>query len=889
MSTKEPETIFLKDYTPSNYRASTIDLSFDLNETATRVHSRMDIKRGDGIPVGSSLVLAGEKIKLLSVSVNGTEVKEDGYSVDDQSLTLKSPPPEATFILEIENEINPKENSALLGLYISNDFFVTQCEPEGFRRITYSFDRPDVMATFRTRIEADKAKYPVLLSNGNCTAAGDLDGGRHFAVWDDPHPKPGYLFALVAGDLAVHEDSFRTSSGRDVALKIFVEQGKQNRCDWAMTSLKRSMTWDEEAFGFEYDLDIFMIVAISAFNGGAMENKGLNIFNDKYILADPETATDLDYENIEGVVAHEYFHNWTGNRITCRDWFQLCLKEGLTVFRDQLFSSDMRSEPVKRIKDVQTLRRAQFAEDAGPLAHAVRPESFIEIDNFFTPTVYEKGAELCRMISVFVGRDGFRKGMALYQQRHDGEAATVEEFVAAMGDANAADLAGFLKWYAQAGTPQVSSETSFNPETKTLDLKLVQETKPTPGQADKLPLAMPLRMGLVGISGKDLPLRLEGEAETDAGVGQTTRVLEFGSAEEHFRFVGVEEDAVPSLFRGFSAPVRIIDDVPEDDSLLLMASDSDPFNRWEAARRYTLKILLDMTDALARGKAPHVPVRFVEATRSILTDESLDPAFRALVLTLPAERDIGLEMELIRVEPIHKARKFLQKSVGTSLRAEFEALYSALTSNEPYSPDAAPAGKRALRNQALAWLTATGLEAVQGLAATQFEMSDNMTDTMAALQVITHHDGEAREACLGAFYQRWKTEPTVIDKWLQLEATSSVPQTFTRVQELTGHEAFSLGNPNRVRALLVAFSYNNPLHFHDASGKAYSFIGDQILALDKVNPATAATLCEAFSSWKRFEPAQSDLMKGELERIAATKSLSTNLFEIANKLLGKTA
>lgn len=887
MGAGEPKTIFLKDYKPSDYRAKTIALAFDLHETTTRVRSRMEIERGEGVSAGSPLVLVGEKVKLISVTVNGEVMDNESFLVDDQSLTLKSPPSDATFTLEIENEINPKENTALLGLYISNDFFVTQCEPEGFRRITYSFDRPDVMATFRTRIEADKARYPVLLSNGNCTASGDLEGGRHFAEWHDPHPKPTYLFALVAGDLAVHEDSFCTRSGRDVALKIFVEQGKQNRCDWAMTSLKRSMTWDEETFGFEYDLDIFMIVAISAFNGGAMENKGLNIFNDKYILADPETATDLDYENIEGVVAHEYFHNWTGNRITCRDWFQLCLKEGLTVFRDQLFSSDMRSEPVKRIKDVQALRRAQFAEDAGPLAHAVRPESFIEIDNFFTSTVYEKGAELCRMISTLIGREGFRKGMALYRERHDGEAATVEQFVSAMGDASARDLTGFLKWYAQAGTPQIRSEATFNPETKTLDLRLTQETKPTPGQAKKVPLAMPLRMGLVGKSGKDLPLRLEGEAETGAGVGKSTRVLEFDTAEAHFRFVGVEEDAVPSLFRGFSAPVRIIGDVPEDDSLLLMASDSDPFNRWEAARRYTLKILLDITDALARGDIPHIPARFVEATGSILTDDSLDPAFRALALTLPAERDIGLEMEVIRVEPIHKARKLLQKSVGTSLGAEFEALYGTLKSNEPYSPDAAPAGKRALRNQALSWLSATGQEAFQGLAVTQFEMSDNMTDTMAALQVIGHQDGEAREACLRAFYQRWKGEATVVDKWLQLEATSSVPRTFARVQELTRHEAFSLDSPNRVRALLVAFGYNNPLHFHEASGRAYSFIGDQILALDSVNPATAATLCEAFSSWKQFESAQSDLMKRELERIAATDKLSANLFEIVSKLLGK--
>lgn len=879
----EPETIRLEDYAPADFAVLSIDLDFNLDEEVTRVSSRMTmVRRGDDADA-APLRLHGEKLKLVSIAVDGEPVSARDYAVDDQALLIIIPPGRESFVLVIENEISPAANKALLGLYISNDFFVTQCEPEGFRRITWSLDRPDVMTTFRTRIEADKRKYPVLLSNGNCIGSGTVGEDRHFSQWEDPHPKPTYLFALVAGDLGVLEDEFRTASGRDVVLRIFAEQGKQERCRWAMESLKAAMKWDEETFGLEYDLDIFMIVAISAFNGGAMENKGLNIFNDKYILADPQTATDLDYENIEGVVAHEYFHNWTGNRITCRDWFQLCLKEGLTVFRDQLFSSDMRSEAVKRIQDVQVLRRAQFAEDAGPLAHPVRPASFVEIDNFFTSTVYEKGAEICRMIHTDLGREGFVRGMKLYCQRHDGEAATVEEFVAAMGDANDKDLSHFLTWYAQSGTPEISSQSKWDEASQTLELTVTQTTKPTPDQADKVALHMPMALGLVGKSGADLVLQLEGEGAT----GATTRILDLDEATKAFRFVGVPEDAVPSLFRGFSAPVKIIDEVPERARMHQMAHDADPFNRWEAARSYTMSVLKTMAEAIAAGDAPQVPQNYIDATGSVLGAEALDPAFKALALAVPTEREIALEMDIIRVRSIHDARNLLRAQTGTALAGKFEATYQAMKTNDAFSPDAASAGRRALGNAALSWLTSTGQESHRELALTQFRMSDNMTNTMAALQLISNFPGPQRQDCLSGFYEKWKDEATIVDKWLQLEAMSGVSGALDRVRHLMDHEAFSYSVPNRVNALLSGFAYANPVHFHAASGQGWRFIADQILVLDAINPATAAGLCEAFSSWRKFETADQAKMKAELERILGAPKLSRNLFEIVSKLLGK--
>jgi aminopeptidase N len=879
----EPETICLEDYAPADFVVLSIDLDFNLDEDVTRVSSRMIMVRREGATDAAPLHLHGENLKLVSVCVDGRPVSARDYELDDQSLQIMIPTGYESFVLEIENEIAPAVNKALLGLYMSNDFFVTQCEPEGFRRITWSLDRPDVMTTFRTRIEADRRKYPVLLSNGNCIGSGTVGEDRHFSQWEDPHPKPTYLFALVAGDLGVLEDEFRTGSGRDVVLRIFAERGKQERCRWAMESLKAAMKWDEETFGLEYDLDIFMIVAISAFNGGAMENKGLNIFNDKYILADPQTATDLDYENIEGVVAHEYFHNWTGNRITCRDWFQLCLKEGLTVFRDQLFSSDMRSEAVKRIKDVQVLRRAQFAEDAGPLAHPVRPASFVEIDNFFTPTVYEKGAEICRMIHTDLGREGFVRGMKLYCQRHDGEAATVEQFVAAMGDASDKDLSYFLTWYAQSGTPEISSRSKWDEASQTLELTLSQITKPTPDQADKVPLHMPIALGLVGKSGRNLGLQLEGESEP----GAVTRILDLDEPAKTFRFVGVPEDAMPSLFRGFSAPVRIVDEVTESARMHLMAHDSDPFNRWEAARSYTVSVIKTMAAAIATGETPQVPQNFIDAIGSVLGDEALDPAFKALALAVPSEWEVALEMDIIRVRSIHEARSFLRAQTGAALAGEFKSTYHAMRSNEPFSPDAASAGRRALGNAALFWLTSTGQQSHRDLALTQFQTSDNMTDTMAALQLISNFEGPQRRGCLSAFFEKWKDEATIVDKWLQLEAMSGASGSLDRVRKLMDHEAFSHSVPNRVNALLSGFAYGNPMHFHTSSGEGWRFIADQILVLDKINPATAAGLCEAFSSWRKFEATDQAKMKAELERILGAPKLSRNLYEIAGKLLGK--
>lgn len=880
MSPRQPETVFLKDYRRCDYQIASLDLCFDLHEVNTRVTSCMKVTRTDQAAPQTPLCLSGEKLKLVSIAIDNTALLPEQYELSEAELKILAVPDKAEFVVRIENEIDPAENKALLGLYMSNDFFVTQCEPEGFRRITWSLDRPDVMTTYRTRIEADKEKYPVLLSNGNCIDSGDIGAGRHFAQWEDPHPKPTYLFALVAGDLGVHEDRFQTSSGRDVALKIFVEQGKQDRCAWAMESLKAAMTWDEETFGLEYDLDIFMIVAISAFNGGAMENKGLNIFNDKYILADPETATDLDYENIEGVVAHEYFHNWTGNRITCRDWFQLCLKEGLTVFRDQMFSSDMRSKAVKRIQDVQVLRRAQFAEDAGPLAHPARPASFVEIDNFFTPTVYEKGAEICRMINTVLGRDGFRDGIKLYCQRHDGEAATVEQFVAAMGDASGKDLSHFLDWYKQSGTPEIRTETKWDEQSATLELTVSQETRPTPDQAAKGPLSMPLALGLVGKDGQDIALQLEGESEA----GPKTRVLALDAPTQTFRFVGVAEDAVPSLFRGFSAPVRIVDEISDATRIHQMGCDSDPFNRWEAGRSYTLSVLKTMAEALSSGQTPQVPQSFIDATGAILGDDSLDPAFKALALSVPTEREIAQEMDIVRVQSIHDARSLLRAQTGLALAEEFGSVYQTLRTNEPFSPDANAAGRRVLGNTALGWLVATGDPAHEGLAFSQYRMSDNMTDTMAALQLISNLGSEQRGECLSDFYSKWKEESTIVDKWLQVEAMSSVPGALGRVQSLMDHEAFSLAVPNRVNALLAGFAYGNPLHFHASTGEGWRFIADQILVLDAVNPATAAGLCEAFSSWRKFEPGDQNEMKSQLERIAGTQGLSRNLFEIVSKL-----
>ncbi|MGI9494020.1 MAG: aminopeptidase N, partial [Geminicoccaceae bacterium] len=721
----QPTTKFLKDYRPPDYLIDTVFLDFQLGEANTEVEARLSIRRNPDAGNGHApLVLDGEDLTLLAICINGQRLPEPSYAVDAESLTIHEVPDR--FSLEIITRIQPEKNTALEGLYVSNHIFCTQCEAEGFRKITYFLDRPDVMARYRTRIEADKTAYPILLSNGNKVASGDRPNGRHYAIWEDPFPKPAYLFALVAGDLAVLEDTFVTKSGRDVSLQIYAEPAQIDKCGHAMEALKLSMRWDEERFGLEYDLDQFMIAAISDFNMGAMENKGLNVFNTKYVLAKPETATDADYHGIERVIAHEYFHNWTGNRITCRDWFQLSLKEGLTVFRDQEFTADVHSRAVKRIEDAKGLRAHQFIEDSGPLAHPVRPDSYVEINNFYTTTVYEKGAEVVRMIHTLIGEDAFQRGMKIYVERHDGQAVTCEDFVAAMEAGSGRDLTAFRRWYSQAGTPRLEVSDSFDEESRQYRLTVRQTTPPTPMQNEKGPQHVPLAVGLLDADGNDLPLTLEGEREA----GGTTRVLELTEPETTFTFTGLEKKPVPSVLRGFSAPV-ILDDGADPERLrFLMAHDSDSFVRWDAGQTYAAGLILEGVagDEQALG--------LVDAFRAILSDKSLDQAFIAQVLTLPAESYVAQKMDPIDVDHIHQSRRFLRVSLGQNLEEPWLELYRRLQTNEPYRFDGPAMAHRSLKNLAIAYLMAAECEEGRAHCLAQFEHGDNMTDVLAALALL---------------------------------------------------------------------------------------------------------------------------------------------------------
>jgi aminopeptidase N len=876
MKTEEPRTIFLKDYRPSPYLVETVDLDVALSPDNTRVRSRLTIKPNPASdePQGS-LELKGETLELHAVKIDGNSIND--YTVDDTALTIPSPP-DGPFEVEIETTCNPEGNAALEGLYRSKGMYCTQCEPEGFRKITYFIDRPDVLARFRVRIEADKTEAPVLLANGNLVDHGDLEGGRHFAVWEDPFPKPSYLFALVGGELACVRDRFITRSGRVVDLRIYVEPGKESRCGWAMESLKTAMRWDEERFGLEYDLDIFMIVAVSDFNMGAMENKGLNIFNDKLILARPDIATDADYEAIEAVIAHEYFHNWTGNRVTCRDWFQLCLKEGLTVFRDQEFTSDQRSRPVKRIEDVRLLRARQFTEDAGPLAHPVRPSSFVEINNFYTLTVYEKGGELCRMLHTMLGEDGFQGGMRLYFERHDGEAVTVEDFVAAMADANDRDLSQFMRWYNQAGTPEIVCRFEHDAAEKTAKLHVTQVLSPSPGQTEKEPVPIPLRVGLVGPDGEDMSLRLKDGSEVPGGLLMVTQ------AEQAFEFADVAHRPIPSLLRGFSAPVKLSSPLDDADLDFLMRHDSDLFNRWQAAQTQGMKGLV----AMARGQAHTVPnIReFALAVGPTLTDHTLEAAYRAAFAVPPSEFDIAQEMGS-DVDPsaVHRARRELRAALGQTLHGDLSRLYEVYKVDGEYEPEPESVGKRSLRNTALALLAADESEEGVDRARTHFEGAANMTDSMAALRVLASLDRPERDAALDAFYQRWKNEPLVMDKWFAIQAQSTASDTLERAERLRSHPGFSIKNPNRVRALFGALAHGNPLHFHSADGRGYQFVGEAVMEIDSFNPMIAARLASAFSSWRMLEPGRQALAQQMLERIAAKESLSRDTSEVVGKML----
>jgi aminopeptidase N len=887
MDQRRPKTIRLADYRPPDYRVETVALEFDLGAETTRVKSSLTLRAAydraaEAVAGVRPLVLDGDELALVSVALDGRRLGPADYALTDASLTIPAPP--AAFTLEIETEIRPGANTKLSGLYVSNGVFCTQCEAEGFRRITYYRDRPDVMAVYTTTIRADRAACPVLLSNGNLVSRRELEGGRHEAVWHDPFPKPSYLFALVAGDLACREDEFTTRSGRNVTLRIFVEHGKEARAAYAMESLKRAMRWDEERFGLEYDLDLFNIVAVSDFNMGAMENKSLNVFNDRYILADPAAATDLDYAHIEGVVAHEYFHNWTGDRITCRDWFQLSLKEGLTVFRDQEFSSDMRSRAVERIGSVRGLRAGQFREDSSPLAHPVRPDSYIEINNFYTATVYQKGAEVIRMMHTILGEAGFQKGMRLYVERHDGQAVTCDDFVKAMEDANGADLGQFKLWYSQAGTPEISVEGRYDDRAGAYDLTLAQRCPPTPGQPEKKPMHIPVAVGLLDAQGRGIPLRLEGEASDGAATG---RVLALTAPRQTFRFVDVPEPRALAVNRGFSAPVKVDFAQSGAERAFLMAHDEDPFTRWEAGQQYATDLLLAAVAAFQRGEPMRFDPDFVAALGDILLDGAREPAFAAEALRLPAEGYIAERMATIDVDAIHAAREALRRLIAATHRGELLRVYATSRVDGPYSPDAGPAGRRALRSTALAYLAAL-IEpepAMLRLVAEHYRVADNMTDRLAAFQLLLDVDAPERRHAIDDFHARFRDDPLVLDKWLSAQAQSSLPGTLARVRELMGHPAFSIRNPNKVRALVGAFT-QNALRYHAADGAGYAFHADRILELDPLNPQLAARLLTPLGHWRRYDAGRQAKMKRALERILAAPKLSRDVYEIASKSLG---
>jgi aminopeptidase N len=868
-----PQPIRLVDYAPPAFTTERVELTFEIDPAATVVRSRLALRRqGEG-----PLVLDGEDLETLSVAVDGRKLPASAWRIADGRMTLDGLADRCA--VETVVRIDPAANTRLMGLYVSGGIYCTQCEAEGFRRITWFQDRPDVMARFTVRIEADRATLPVLLSNGNPVGAGALPGGRHFAMWEDPFPKPAYLFALVAGDLALLEDSFVTRSGRTVALRIYSDAASIGQCEHAMASLKHAMRWDEEVYGLEYDLDLFMIVAVGDFNFGAMENKGLNIFNTSATLARPDTATDADFVSVERIIAHEYFHNWTGDRVTCRDWFQLTLKEGLTVFRDQQFTADRHSAAVKRIGDVALLRESQFAEDAGPLAHPIRPDSYVEINNFYTRTVYEKGAEVIRMIHTLIGAEAFRKGMDLYFQRHDGQAVTCEDFVAAMADASGRDLTQFMRWYHQAGTPELKVTRHWDPTRGALTLEVAQSTPPTPGQAEKLPLHMPLRMGLVSREGAALPLQLEGENEP-AG---TDRVLELAEPVQRFTFIGLDAEPVPSLLRDFSAPVRLDAGYTDEELGLLLGSDENLFNRWEAGQSLALRTLLGLIAAFRHGRPMAPPVTLGAAFARLLDGPIEDPAFTARALSLPGTGFLAQQMKVIDVEGIAAALRFVRASLGRELADRWCAAYEANRYSGPYSIEPLAMGRRSLKNAGLTWLAWGG----QGgeLAVGQYREAGNMTDRLAALRIVCDNQLPQAQELLDDFLAAWAHEPLVVNKWFGLQASTETDDAPERIAALLRHPAFTLRNPNRVRALLGNFAIANLTGFHRADGAGYRLVTDAVLELDRLNPSVAARLLTSLGRWRRFDEARQALMRAELERVLAAEGLSRDSYEIATKSL----
>ncbi|MCV9938649.1 aminopeptidase N [Boseaceae bacterium BT-24-1] len=877
MRAEDAPLIRLEDYRPSDWLIDTVDLDIVLDPTQTRVRSQLQLRPNPAGHAGAPLMLDGDELTPDSILLDEVPLDPALYSLSPQGLTIHAPPVR-TFSLRIETTLDPGANTKLMGLYRSSRVYCTQCEADGFRRITYFLDRPDVMSVYTVRLEAEKTQAPVLLSNGNLVAAAELPGGeRHFAVWHDPHPKPAYLFALVGGKLDHVRQDYVTADGRKVELAVYVEPGKAGRAGWALDSLVRCMRWDERVFGRNYDLDVFNVVAVSDFNMGAMENKGLNIFNDKYVLADPLTASDGDYASIEAIIAHEYFHNWTGNRITCRDWFQLCLKEGLTVFRDQEFSSDERSRPVKRIADVRTLRSTQFSEDAGPLAHPVRPRAYKEINNFYTPTVYEKGAEVIRMLKVLIGEDAFARGMDLYFERCDGTAATIEEFLHCFVEASGQDLAHFARWYEQAGTPTVVASGKYDAKAKSYTLQLAQSTPATPGQSDKQPVVIPVALGLVG-KGGDLPLTSI-SPELKAG-----GVVVLDQPSLSLTFTDVPEAPTPSLLRGFSAPVRLELDLGDSELLTLFTADGDSFNRWQALQTVALRALMragkgDMSTLDATATA------LAGAFSGFLADPALDPAFAAQVLRLPAPADIAREIG-IDVDPdvIHGTHRRLSAAIGAALTNQLTDLRAGLTDRGPYSPAATPAGRRALRNEALGLIALGAPAEGSKLALAQFAEADNLTDRLAALAAMTLVPGAEREDLIARFGELYALEPLVLDKWLMAQALIAEDGTLARVKGLMNHPAFSLGNPNRVRGLIGGYAANLT-QFNRADGEGYGFIADIVIALDRTNPQVASRLLGSFKSWRMLEPGRRTKAEAALRMVGATPNLSRDVADIAARSL----
>ncbi|WP_296745438.1 aminopeptidase N [Mesorhizobium sp.] len=880
MRTDTGHVFKLEDYRPSDYLIPKTNLDFRLSPDATRVSAVLTIERREGVAASAPLVLDGDGLTLLGVAVDGHALSAADYLATPDQLTIAKPPAASRFELRIETEIAPARNEALMGLYRSSNVYCTQCEAEGFRRITYFLDRPDILSVYTVRIEASKDEAPLLLSNGNPVESGALAGGRHYAVWHDPFPKPSYLFALVAGGLGKVADNFTTMSGREVELGIYVEPGKERLAGYAMDALKRSMKWDEEKFGREYDLDVFNIVAVSDFNMGAMENKGLNIFNDKYVLADEETATDADFANIEAIIAHEYFHNWTGNRITCRDWFQLCLKEGLTVYRDHEFSADQRSRGVKRIAEVRTLRAHQFPEDQGPLAHPVRPRRYREINNFYTATVYEKGSEVVRMIRTILGPEAFRAGMDLYFERHDGEAATIEDFLKVFEDVSGRDLAQFALWYHQAGTPNLTVSSAYNAPAKEFTLEIEQSVPPTPSESRKRLMHIPLAFGLVGPDGKPIAWAgVEGAAVEDG-------VIHVRKRRHTVRFTGVAERPSVSLNHGFSAPITLSVQQKADDQFFLAAHDSDAFARWQAFNTLLTDALIAAFRQVLGGKEPSFAPRLAELAGRIAGDAALEPAYRALALSLPGEADIARDIgKGIDPDAIFAAREALARTIATANREAFTALYDSLADQGPFSPDAASAGRRALRNILLDYLSL--LPEGVAVAARHFQSATNMTDRAAALTVLAHrHAGlaQAREALAG-FEAKYRGDALVLDKWFQIQAGVPGPHTIDIVRALTGHPAFSIANPNRVRSLIGTFSSANPTGFHRADGEGYRFFAETVLEVEKRNPQVAARLATALRSWRALEPGRQAKAKQALLTMANAENLSADLRDIVERTL----